>query len=118
MSSRLPILFSCSSSPWIVAQLLAHNASATQLQKMPSVNPCARLVLHGDLVCDPRRKRADCITKGEERLYLHWLTKDRRVMVYEIERGETYTTQLGMLRMALNMDEYWMVLELNGAKFL
>lgn len=30
---------------------------------------------------------------------------------------ETYKTQLGMLRMALNMDEYCMVLELKGAKF-
>jgi hypothetical protein len=80
------ILFFCSSSPWIVSQLLAHNASATQLQKMPSVNLCARLVLHSGLVCEPGGSGADCITKGEERPYLHRLAKDRRIMVYEIER--------------------------------
>jgi len=32
-------------SQWIVSLLPAHNTSATQLQKMSFINPCAKLVL-------------------------------------------------------------------------
>jgi hypothetical protein len=49
-------------------------------------------------------------------IYTGW-PKTGGLWFMKLSEEETYKTQLGMLRMAFNMDEYCMVLELKGAKF-
>lgn len=67
-----------------------------------------RAHVEAELIVSPRVKR--------ERVYIGWLTTGG-VLFMKLDADELWKTQLGMLPMALNMDEYCKVLELNGARF-